>query len=36
MAAACEHHVNEAARSGLSGLIEIDTGAAAVLEAIGS
>ena len=36
MAAACEHHVNEAARSGLSGLVEIDTGAAAVLETIGS
>ncbi len=36
MAAACEHHVNQAARSGLSGLIELDKSAAAVLETIGN
>lgn len=36
MAAACEHHVNEAARAGLSGLAELDRGAAAVPETIGT
>jgi DNA-binding GntR family transcriptional regulator len=36
MAAACEHHVNQAARSGLSGLVELDHNAAKVLETIGS
>jgi len=36
MAAACEYHVNQAARSGLSGLVELDDEAADVLEALGS
>lgn len=36
MAAACEHHVNQAARSGLSGLVELDHNAAEVLATIGS
>lgn len=36
MAAACEQHVNEAARSGLSGLVEMDANASRVLESIGS
>lgn len=36
MAAACEHHVTQAARSGLSGLVELDRGAADVLRTIGS
>jgi DNA-binding GntR family transcriptional regulator len=36
MAAACEHHVNQAARSGLSGLVELDHNAAGVLATIGS
>jgi DNA-binding GntR family transcriptional regulator len=35
MAAACERHVMEAARSGLRGLIELDKNAAAVLETLG-
>jgi DNA-binding GntR family transcriptional regulator len=35
MAAACEHHINQAARSGLSGLAELDDEAAGVLEALG-
>ncbi|HEY7966188.1 MAG TPA: GntR family transcriptional regulator [Solirubrobacteraceae bacterium] len=35
MAAACEHHVNQAARTGLSGLVELDQNAAAVLETLG-
>lgn len=34
MAAACEYHVNQAARSGLSGLVELDEDAADVLEAL--
>ena len=34
MAAACEYHVNQAARSGLSGLAKLDE-AADVLEALG-
>ena len=34
MAAACEYHVNQAARSGLSGLAELDDEAADVLEAL--
>ena len=36
MAAACEHHVNQAARSGLAGLAELDDEAAGVLEAFGA
>jgi DNA-binding GntR family transcriptional regulator len=38
MAQACAHHVNQAARSGLSGLVELDDdgGAAAVLETFGA
>ncbi len=36
MAAACEHHVDQAARSGLSGLVDLDQNAAAVLATIGS
>jgi GntR family transcriptional regulator, trigonelline degradation regulator len=36
MAAACEHHVYQAARAGLSGLVELDQNAAAVLETIGT
>jgi DNA-binding GntR family transcriptional regulator len=35
MAAACEHHVGQAARSGLAGLAELDDEAADVLEALG-
>ena len=35
MAAACEYHVYQAARSGLSGLAELDDEAAGVLEALG-
>ena len=35
MAAACEHHVNQAARTGLRGLVELDQNAARVLETIG-
>lgn len=35
MAAACEYHVLQAARSGLSGLVEMDQNAAGVLESIG-
>jgi hypothetical protein len=35
MAAACEYHVNEAARSGLSGLAALDHEAADVLEVLG-
>ncbi|MBV9716004.1 MAG: GntR family transcriptional regulator [Solirubrobacterales bacterium] len=35
-AAACEHHVNQAARSGLSGLAALDHEAADVLETVGS
>ncbi len=35
MATACEYHVNQAARSGLSGLVELDENAADVLEALG-
>jgi GntR family transcriptional regulator, trigonelline degradation regulator len=35
MAAACEYHVNEAARSGLTGLMELDDEAADVLETLG-
>lgn len=35
MAAACEFHVQQAARSGLRGLVELDQNAAAVLETIG-
>ena len=35
MAAACERHVNQAARTGLSGLVELDQNAAAVLETLG-
>jgi GntR family transcriptional regulator, trigonelline degradation regulator len=34
MAAACEHHVNQAARSGLSGLAELDPNAAEVLKTL--
>jgi DNA-binding GntR family transcriptional regulator len=34
-AAACEQHVNQAARTGLSGLVELDHNAAQVLESIG-
>jgi len=34
MAAACEHHVNQAARTGLRGLVELDQNAAAVLETL--
>ena len=36
MAAACEYHVNQAARSGLAGLAELDDEAAEVLETLGS
>lgn len=35
MAAACEYHVNQAARSGLTGLMELDDEAADVLETLG-
>jgi hypothetical protein len=35
MAAACEYHVHQAARSGLSGLVELDHEAADVLEVLG-
>jgi hypothetical protein len=35
MAAACEYHVNQAARTGLSALAELDEDAAGVLEALG-
>jgi DNA-binding GntR family transcriptional regulator len=35
MAAACEYHVNQAARSGLAGLAELDDQAADVLAAFG-
>jgi GntR family transcriptional regulator, trigonelline degradation regulator len=35
-AAACEHHVDQAARTGLSGLVELDQNAADMLATIGS